>query len=66
VEWCAEAALAVLRPDMALLGTDSGGGEYQVSDKEREMVAGSLLKDVLFMVMERTVNPASQRPTRWA
>lgn len=37
-------------------------GEYQVSDKEREMVAGSQMRDVLFMVMERTVNPDTLRP----
>ncbi|GJP73357.1 hypothetical protein CLOP_g4085 [Closterium sp. NIES-67] len=37
-------------------------GEYQVSDKEREMQASSLLRDITCLVTERTVNPETHRP----
>ncbi|CAI5465383.1 unnamed protein product [Closterium sp. Yama58-4] len=37
-------------------------GEYQVSDKEREMQASALLRDITCLVTERTVNPETHRP----
>ncbi|CAI5969871.1 unnamed protein product [Closterium sp. NIES-65] len=37
-------------------------GEYQVSEKEREMQASALLRDITCLVTERTVNPETHRP----
>eukprot|EP00271_Cylindrocystis_brebissonii_P008498 TRINITY_DN22871_c0_g1_i1.p1 TRINITY_DN22871_c0_g1~~TRINITY_DN22871_c0_g1_i1.p1 ORF type:complete len:441 (-),score=78.65 TRINITY_DN22871_c0_g1_i1:674-1996(-) len=37
-------------------------GEFQVSDKEREVAVSSQFRDIASIVMEKTVNPDTQRP----
>lgn len=37
-------------------------GEFQVSDKEREMQVSGQFRDIASIVMEKTINPETQRP----